>query len=53
MKSMPLDALLKKLFDDIFLMAYNSYFVDQNYKSKFDTKNEEALYTKMEEVCEH
>lgn len=37
---MPLDVRFKQLMDDIVLMTYNPHFVDENYKSKFDTKNE-------------
>ena len=49
---MPLDAHFKELSYDIVLVTYNQYFVDQNYKSKFDTKNEVALYKGMEGVCD-
>lgn len=38
---MSLDAHFKELSNDIFFMTYTPYFVDQNYKSKFDT---EELY---------
>ena len=31
-------------------MTYNPYFVDQNYKSMFDTKNEVGLYKGMDGV---
>lgn len=48
---MSLDAHFKELSNDIFFMTYTPYFVDQNYKSKFDTKNEVALYKGMEGVC--
>ena len=47
---MSLDAHFKELSDDIFFMTYNPYFVDQNYKSKFDTKKEVTLYKGMEGV---
>ena len=40
---MPLDAHLKENFVNINFVTYNPYFLDQNYKSKFDTKNEVAL----------
>lgn len=31
-------------------MTYNSYFLDQNYESKFDTKNKVALFSKTKGV---
>jgi hypothetical protein len=33
-------------------MTYNPYFVDPDYKSKFDTKNEVTLYKGMEGINE-
>lgn len=41
---MSMDAHFKELSDNIFFMTYNPYFVNQNYKSKFDTKNEHIMH---------
>uniref|UniRef100_A0A453MTU7 Uncharacterized protein n=1 Tax=Aegilops tauschii subsp. strangulata TaxID=200361 RepID=A0A453MTU7_AEGTS len=45
---MPLDTHFKE-FLMIFFMTYNSYLVDQKFKSKFD-KKKVSLYSKTEGV---